>query len=756
MGREVKLAGRPSREAFENLAETVPALLYIAEMGLRGRWRYVSSQIRELLGYDPEEWLDEPGIWFRSIHPDDVEDATAWEHRNPDEIGTVPPAEYRLRRKDGTWVWILENVRMVVDTAGGPPLWHGVMSDITALKAAEKSAERKAAQQAMTARLGAAALAIGDQQELIELTVAALMKLDDLVEAEIWEYIDGDRIRLRHRSNYDGPPLTLSFDGDRYPASEIAAGRTLIISDWGADDRLRPYSQYGNPDVASTMVVPIEGALEPFGFLSVHASVPHRFSRQDEDFLVAASSLLSATFDRNRVEASLRHRLLHDALTELPNRELFTERLEQASAASLETGKAMATLFFDVDHFKLINDGIGHHVGDGILRAIASRLRNGLPDEYTVARFGGDEFGIVVPSVESAGATVELAERTLELLDEPIQFEGSEIVVSASIGVALFEPGIDPDKPVDFLIREANAAMHDAKNRGRAQVSLFDQSLRNTALNRLNIESGLRAAIEDGELELHYQPAVSLADNQIVGFEALVRWNHPERGLIGPREFIPVAEESGLVSRIDSWALDETTRQLSEWRDLIPDDRPFLVSVNASARQLNRTRLPGEIEDLLGRRDIDPTWLAIEITENTLISGSSSVRGVLDEIHELDVRLALDDFGTGFSSLSHISQFPFDVIKIDRSFIEQLGSGERAGPAITDAIIRIGKALDMIVVAEGVSTENELEMVRDLGCQVVQGYLVSRPVPARDATSMLADGARPGPVTWADRQLKIS
>jgi diguanylate cyclase (GGDEF)-like protein/PAS domain S-box-containing protein len=737
MGPDVKLAGRPSREALENLTETVPALVYIAEMGLGGRWRYVSPQITELLGYEPDEWLEDPSLWFNSIHPDDVETAISWEHLSPQETRTVPPVEYRLRRKDGTWVWIYECTRLVVDSSGGPPLWHGVISDISALKEAERSAERKAAQQAMTARLGAAALGTSNQQELIEMTVAALMKFDDIVGAEIWEYIDGERIRMRHRADYEGPELTLDFEPDRYPGNELAAGRTVIISDWSSDERLERYAEHGSPSIASTMVVPIVGAIEPFGFLSIHASVPNRFSSQDEDFLVAATSLLSATFDRNRIERSLRHRLLHDALTELPNRELFAERLEEASSLSLESGQPMAALFFDIDHFKLINDGIGHHVGDGVLRAVGSRLREGLPDHDTVARFGGDEFGIVISQVESAGAAVELAESILELLDEPIRFEGSEIVVSASIGVALFEPRSDPGKPVDFLIREANAAMHEAKNLGRAQVRLFDQSLRNTALNRLNTESGLRSAIERGELELHFQPAVAIPENVIVGFEALVRWRHPERGLIEPPEFIPVAEESGLISRIDSWALEEAVRHLTGWKELIPTDRPFLVSVNASARQLNRVGLPAEIRGLIERHGIDPAWLAVEITENTLITGSGSVRGVLDAIHGLGVRLALDDFGTGFSSLSHLSQFPFDLIKIDRSFIEQLGSGEAAGPAITDAILRIGKALDMTVVAEGVSTPTELDLVRDLGCQVVQGYLVSRPVPAAEAERML-------------------
>lgn len=744
-GEEDRGGNRPSREAFKNLTETVPAIVYIAEMGEHGRWRYVSPQIESLLGYKAEEWMSDPDLWYHSLHPEDVETAMAWEDRDPGEIEVEPSVEYRLRTKDGRYVSIYECTRLVIDPDGDEPLWHGVISDISALKEAENAAARRAQQQALTARIGAAAFTVRNQQEMLELTIQTLLGLEDIVDAEIWEHIEGDRVKLRCRSDYDGPPLINPFEADRYPGRELKAGQTVVVNDWDTDEQMKPYIMHRNPEVASSIIVPVTGLHEQFGFIALNASVPNRFSTQDEDFLLAATSLLGSTIDRNRVEQSLRYRLLHDSLTELPNRDLLSERLEQAIEESTSTGNPMAALFLDIDHFKLINDGIGHHVGDQALKEVGSRLRAGLAENHTVARFGGDEFGIVLTSVEDAADACACADRLLELLAEPVRIEGSDIVVAASVGVALFDPKTAPDKAAKELLRESNAAMHEAKARGRAQSWLFDQPLRDSALSRLNIESGLRSAIRRGELVIHYQPVVVLPEHRIIGFESLVRWQHPERGLIEPADFIPVAEESGLINRIDSWVMEAAAEQIAAWRPILPSEGTFVLSVNASARQLNLTGLSDRIASVLERHDVAPERFAIEITEGALVAGESVIGEVLDQIRALGVRLALDDFGTGFSSLSHLSRYPFDYIKIDRSFIEQLGSGEPAGPAITDAILRIGKALSMTVIAEGVSTATELEMVEQLGCRVVQGYLISRPVDAATATKMLRGKVMPTP-----------
>jgi predicted signal transduction protein with EAL and GGDEF domain len=468
-----------------------------------------------------------------------------------------------------------------------------------------------------------------------------------------------------------------------------------------------------NPRVGSTVIVPIAGTQKQFGVLTVNSLVPERFSRDDEDFFRATTSLIGGAIERDRAERSLRHRLLHDGLTELPNREQLLNRLGEAISSSRATGRMTAALFVDIDHFKLINDGIGHHVGDQALKEISRRLLLEVGPDDTVARFGGDG------------------------LAQPMKLENSEIIVTASVGVATFRPEAGRSRTAESMLREADTAMHKAKALGRAQVQLFDEPLRNHALSRLDTERGLRAAIDDGELLLHYQPFIDVSSYRIIGFEALVRWRHPERGLIGPSEFIPVAEESGLISLVDSWVLEEAVEQTARWDDMIPPERAFSVSVNLSARRMSEAKLPKTIASLLQLNELAAQRLAIEITETTLISTVNTARSVLNDISALGVSLAVDDFGTGFSSLNYLSQLPLDAIKIDRTFVEQLNSDQEKGAAITDAIIRIGKALSMTVIAEGVSDPAQLRIIRNLGCRVAQGYLISEPVSADQAEALL-------------------
>ncbi|MBK8295603.1 MAG: EAL domain-containing protein [Solirubrobacterales bacterium] len=729
---------RRTDEAIRGLIEAVPAIVYTAEMGESGHWHFVSPQIEAILGYTAEEWTADDTLWFRSIHPDDVDGAMSYEDKGLIGKDAHPPAEYRLRRKDGECVWIYERARLIADDDGNP-LWHGVMQDISALKQAEFVVQEKIGQQMMTARLGELAMSGEHPDKLIETVIDMLINQEGMHEVSVWEQEDFKRLRLRHSSNDTPVVHEVPYETDRWPGDRLSLGEVTSIHDWHVDPRVADYRESSTPEVRSSMVAPIGGSDGQFGILSVNSTEPHRFNEQDKHFLKATANILANAIDRCRADESLRHRLLHDPLTGLPNRQLFTDRLETAIEAARKSGEQAGVVFLDLDHFKLINDGVGHEAGDEMLREVAPRLGKGIRTGDTLARFGGDEFAVVLNVVKDEAEAREIADGLLESLLKPITVRGSDHFVSASAGIAIYSPASDPSKSAEELLREADAAMYQAKEMGRAQGELFGQPMRDRAVKRLEVERELRSALESDQLCLYFQPMISLRTGELTAFEALVRWRHPERGLLAPLEFVPIAEESDLITRIDQWVLREATRQLGLWQKRIDENQRLILSVNASARVLRNPRLPQLVGELIEEHDIRPDRLALEITETVLVAGTSTVKTVMNELHGLGIWLALDEFGTGFSSLSYLNEFPIDSLKIDRSFIENLAVGEPKGSAITDAIIQIGKALSMTVVAEAVSSETQLQMVRDLGCQLAQGNLISPPVSTGEATRMLSE-----------------
>lgn len=727
---------RRTDEEIRGLIEAVPAIVYIAEMGESGRFHFASPQIEPVLGYTPDEWTADPRLWIDSIHPDDVEHALSFENNPHHNDSDVMPAEYRLKRKDGPYVWIYERARLVPDN-DGVPVWHGVMQDITALKQAEIKVQQKIGQQKITARLGELAMSGEHPDKLIEIAVDLLVDQDDMHEVSVWEQEGKKQLFLRHTSSEHPIARVVPYETDRFPGDRLARGEAISIHDWHNDPRVAEYRDKSTPEVRSSMVIPIDGSHGQFGILSVNSAEPNRFGRQDEHFFKATANVLANAIERHRADESLRHRLLHDPLTGLPNRQLFTDRLKSAIDAARESGAKAGVVFLDLDNFKLINDGIGHQAGDDLLREVAPRLSDGIRVGDTLARFGGDEFAVVLKLVRDEAEAKDIADRLLETLKDPIVVNGSEHFVSASAGIAIYSPAYDESKTVEGLLQEADAAMYQAKDAGRAQSEIFGQPMRERALRRLEVERDLRSALESDQLVLNYQPLISLRTGKLTAFEALVRWQHPEEGLLAPLEFVPIAEESDLIIEIDTWVLREAMRQLGVWQAGIDEDRNLVLSVNASARMIRDPRLPRLVGDLIAEHGIKPDRLAMEITETVLVAGTSIVKNVMNELHELGIWLALDDFGTGFSSLSYLNEFPLDSLKIDRTFIEHLAVGDAKGSAITDAIVQIGKALSMVVVAEAVSSETQLHMVRDLGCQLAQGNLISEPVSAEEAGRMI-------------------
>jgi diguanylate cyclase (GGDEF)-like protein/PAS domain S-box-containing protein len=429
--------------------------------------------------------------------------------------------------------------------------------------------------------------------------------------------------------------------------------------------------------------------------------------------------------DRKRAEEALAHQALHDDLTHLPNRLLLVDRLTHSLARAERTDNNVAVLFLDLDRFKLVNDGLGHVVGDQLLIEVANRLTSSIRPSDTVARFGGDEFVIVREDIADATEAVEFAERMIEVLHEPISLSGREHYATASVGIALGGVGSSAEQ----LLRDADAAMYRAKDLGRARIELFSHELQQQVTARFDLEAALRKAIERDELELLYQPIVRLADGRVVGAEALLRWHRAGHGIVLPSEFIPIAEETGMIVPIGTWALEHALTELRSLTRLHGDAGWPLLAVNLSALQL---RLPTSLEmvrEAIRTSDVDPSMLSLEITESALMGDIDTSARAMHALRELGVRLAVDDFGTGYSSLAYLKQLPVDSLKIDRSFIAGL-PGVQHDCSITEAIITLGNSLGLTIVAEGVETVEQWIALDELGCTVGQGFLWSPPIPA--------------------------
>ncbi len=433
-------------------------------------------------------------------------------------------------------------------------------------------------------------------------------------------------------------------------------------------------------------------------------------------------------------ERALLHQAFHDTLTGLPNRALLADRLGQALARRERRCLEAAVLFLDIDRLKWVNDSLGHAAGDQLLVDVARRLESVLRPGDTVARFGGDEFVVLCEELSAAGEAVTVAERLRDALASPFHVRGREIGLTASIGIALASTS-SHDTP-DALLRDADAAMYRAKERGRDRVELFDDHMRSRAMARLETESTLRRAIEQTELRVHYQPVIELATGRATGLEALVRWEHPERGLVPPSEFITVAEETGLIVGLGAYVLAEACTQVARWNHRRPDGEPLTVSVNLSPHQLRARGLRELVAEALQHTGLDPRLLCLEITETALVEDADSNRAALDSLKDLGVTLAVDDFGTGYSSLLYLRRFPVDVLKIDRSFVVGLETNAE-DTAIVSGVVGLAQALGLQAVAEGVETPEQAACLRQLGCPLAQGYHWSKPLTARQTERWL-------------------
>jgi diguanylate cyclase (GGDEF)-like protein/PAS domain S-box-containing protein len=437
--------------------------------------------------------------------------------------------------------------------------------------------------------------------------------------------------------------------------------------------------------------------------------------------------------DEKAADAARIHHELHDPLTGLPNRQLLVDRIGQALTRLTRTPAIVAVIHLDVDRFKVINDSLGHGVGDALLVQTARRLRDLIRPEDTLARIEGDEFVVLCEGLTDQAAAVQIADRICAAMTEPFAWSGGELVLSVSAGIAL---ALSPSGDAGALLGEADAAMYRAKAAGRARSVVFTEGMRPTGVGRLDTETSLRKSIVNGDLRVHYQPIVNLVDGQVLGHEALVRWAHPARGLLGPDEFIAVAEESGLIVPLGAWVLREACMQAKRFQTRDPRWPRLMMSVNLSGAQLGQRDLVELIASALQDADLDPEDLQLEMTESVLMDDAPTTINVLRTLKGLGVHLSIDDFGTGYSSLAYLRRFPVDVLKIDRTFVGGLGK-DHEDSAIVAAVVNLADTLGFATIAEGVETELQRECLVGLGCSRAQGYLFARPVAAAEAESAL-------------------
>jgi diguanylate cyclase (GGDEF)-like protein/PAS domain S-box-containing protein len=462
----------------------------------------------------------------------------------------------------------------------------------------------------------------------------------------------------------------------------------------------------------------------------------------DRGNLVGMIGVSTDISERKALEAELERRASYDPLTGLPNRHTFIDRLGMALQRTKrgKAGRKVGVLFMDLDGFKNVNDSLGHEAGDRLLVALAERLKNRLRPEDVLARFGGDEFAVLLEEAADASEVIRVAQRIAEALREPFTVNDHQVNLSTSVGITLGSAHTNDDP--EGMLRQADAAMYQGKEQGPGRYAVFDPAMQTRAQERIELEADLRRALEQGEFVLFYQPEVSLHDGSMVGFEALLRWRHPERGLLKPSAFMPLAEETDLITPIGRWVLEEACQQAKRWQDEYPLASPMMMEVNLSARQLARRGLARTVEEALRRTNLAAHALALDITETVLIGASEHNAQALEALKKMGIRLYMDDFGTGYSSLSYLKRLPVDRVKVDRTFVKGLG-GNATDTALVRMIIELCHTLGIEVLAEGVETSDQAALLKDMGCDLGQGYYFARPLRSEELAEQLPEAFLP-------------
>jgi diguanylate cyclase (GGDEF)-like protein len=607
----------------------------------------------------------------------------------------------------------------------------------SALKQSEETSRLAARQQMEVARFGQLALEGAGVQELRDEVTQVMDRVLGVDIAGVLKLLPGGRelllVSAAGLSQESIGKTTVPTGYESQSGYALATGLPTVVRDWRSETRFKESKLQADAGMRSAAIILIKGKGDPYGVIGVASRTLREFTSQDVNFMQAIANVLANAIERRTAEDRVQHEALHDPLTGLPNRNLFLDRLKHALAQASRRGTALAVLFLDLDQFKRVNDSLGHAAGDELLASVAPRLEQALRPGDTVARFGGDEFAILAEDIGDERGATRIAERLAEGLTRPFVVRQREHFVSASTGISIGSGGEAPEA----LIRDADAALYRAKDRGRGGYEIFDEVMRSRVIEQMQTENDLRRALQRGELELHYQPVIALRDSSIVLLEALLRWNHPDRGLIWPAAFIPVAEESRLIVPIGRWVIEEACHKAAEWQQRAPDSAPVGIAVNLSARQLTDPDLIPSVARALEVSGIEAATLRLELTESILLEDNETIEHTLQGLRGLGVKLVLDDFGIGFSSLGYLKRLPLDAVKLDRSFVENLADAS-VDAAIVRAVTEMTTALGIGVVAEGVETVEQLRAVQQLGCGYAQGFYFTQPVPAGEVEGLMA------------------
>lgn len=687
---------KESESRFRQIAENVTEVFFIID-SQTDQILYISPTYETVWGRTCQSLYDDPESWLMAIHPDDCGQAIATletQFRTGDEF----QEEYRILRPDGSIRWIWSRAFPIRDERGKVHRFVGIAEDVTDRKLAEIALRESEEQFRLIFELAPIGMAVTDLDGNLMRVNGALCDLLrytplELLQRNLWKMLETSHQDLCLQMVYK-----------------------LLH---GQEDDIQLETQY----------VTLDNQL-------VDVIVKLVVVRQEDGSPVNINVQIVDITERKRMERQLRYDALHDGLTGLPNRTLLLDRLGQnLKRLQRNLDNSFGVLFLDLDRFKVINDSLGHAIGDRLLILIARRLETCVRPEDTVARLGGDEFVILLENIEFAEQAIQIAERIHHIVSQPYQIEGYEIFSTVSIGIAF---GTQAYQQPEEILRDADLTMYQAKNKGKARYEIFDPSLHQVAMQRLELEQDLCKALEREEFTLYYQPITSLKTGELEGFEALVRWQHPQKGLIPPGKFIAIAEETGLIVPLGNWILLQACLKLQEWNQNYPEYRHLKMSVNLSGRQFAEPSFLTILDQILKQTGIDPSCLKLEITESILMEDVERATHLLHELRGRHLELSIDDFGTGYSSLSYLQKFPINTVKIDRSFVQSLCIGlEDHNLGIVKAIVTLAHILKLNVIAEGIETDHQLHQLRMLDCEQGQGYYFSHPLTVEDAEDLL-------------------